>query len=194
VTLDGWTRPAYVVTTSFPIVAVVGAFRPKLLIARSVLEQCPADELAAILAHERAHVERRDNLARLLFAVTPDLLSWLPVSKRITVAWHDAAEESADESTASLGERGRVLLAQALIRVARMVPTGSSPAIVPASALYRGENIERRVRRLLDPIEPVSIRWTRRQRRAIRATFMTSCVLALEAIHHVVEAAVTHLP
>ena len=65
---------------------------------------------------------------------------------------------------------------------------------MPASALYRGENIERRVRRLLAPVEPVTVRWTRPQRRLIRGAVMAGCVLALEAVHNVVEAAVTHLP
>ena len=61
--LPGATIPAFRVATAFPIVAVVGVVRPTLVVARSVLEACTADELAAIVAHEQAHVAQRDNLA-----------------------------------------------------------------------------------------------------------------------------------
>jgi len=194
ITVEGWPGQALVIDSAFPIVAIVGIWRPRLLIARSILTHCTPDELRAILAHEKAHVTRRDNLGRLLLAITPDVISWLPLSERIAAAWHDAAEESADESAEQLGARGRVLLAEALIRVAKLVPPGASPAAVPMSALYRGENIERRVRRLLSPIEPVVIRWSRRQRQLGRAMFVLACVLALKAVYGIVEAAVTFLP
>ena len=193
ITLDGWTRPAFVIESRFPIVAVVGIWRPRLLVARIVLEACTPEELRAILAHEQGHAERRDNLGRLLIAVTPDVIAWLSLSKRMAAAWHDAAEEAADECADALGERGRLLLAEALIRVARLAPAGP-PAVLPASALYRGENIERRVRRLLSPLAPTEIRWSLWQRRLGRAGFVLACVLALQGVYEIVEAAVTFLP
>jgi beta-lactamase regulating signal transducer with metallopeptidase domain len=193
IVLDGWTRPAFVIESTFPIVAVVGIWRPRLIIARHVLNSCSSEELRAVLAHEQGHAERRDNLGRLLMAVTPDVISWLPFSKRIALAWHEAAEEAADECADALGPRGRLLLAEALIRVARMAPS-EPPVAVPASALYRGENIERRVRRLLSPLAPVTIRWSRTERRLGRAAFILGCVLALQGVYEIVEAAVTFLP
>jgi Zn-dependent protease with chaperone function len=193
ITLDGWSWPAFVVDSEFPIVAVVGIWRPRLIVARRVLDACTPGELRAILAHEQGHAERGDNLGRLLIAVTPDVISWVPLSNRIAAAWHDAVEDAADECADALGKRGRLLLAEALIRVARMAPS-RAPAALPTSALYRGENIERRVRRLLGPREPVTIRWSRGQRRLGRAAFILACVLALEGVYEIVEAAVTFLP
>jgi len=65
---------------------------------------------------------------------------------------------------------------------------------VPASALYRGENLDQRVRRLLGPpavaAAPLSPAW-----RAVATTaIVASAALALHAIHELLEAAVTFLP
>jgi len=194
VELEGADVPAYAVSSSFPIVALVGLVRPRLLIARSVLAGCSAEQLRAIVAHERGHLLRRDNLSRAVLALSPDLLAWMPIATRLTAAWHDAAEEAADDHAAVLGERGRLTLAEALLRVARLAPPGSSPIIVPASALYRGENLDRRVRRLLGPRAaappPASIWWRAAGTTAVVATG----ALALHAIHELLEAAVTFLP
>ncbi|HUL75214.1 MAG TPA: M48 family metalloprotease [Vicinamibacterales bacterium] len=193
-TVDGTDVPAFSVPSSFPIVAVTGLRRPRLIIARSVLAACTPDELRAIVAHECGHVARRDNLARAVMALSPDLLAWLPISTRLAHAWHEAAEEAADDHAALLGDRGRLWLAEALIRVARLVPAGSTQLVVPASALYRGENLDRRVRRLLEPpaevLPPPSIWW----RAAGAGAILASGALALHAVHELLEAAVTFLP
>jgi beta-lactamase regulating signal transducer with metallopeptidase domain len=194
VALDGLNIPTYAITSSFPIVALVGFFRPRMLVARSVLAACPEPELRAIIAHELGHLIRRDNLVRAVLALSPDVLAWLPLSHRLALAWHDAAEEAADDHAATLGEDGRLHLAEALLRVARLVPPGSSPVMVPASALYRGENLDQRVRRLLGPpavaAAPLSPAW----RAAATTAIVASAALALHAIHELLEAAVTFLP
>jgi Zn-dependent protease with chaperone function len=195
ITLEGWQRPAFAIESTFPIVAVVGVWRPSLIVARSVLAACTAEELRAIVAHERGHADRADNTGRLLLAVTPDVLSWLPFSTRFAAAWHDAAEDAADDCAATLGDRGRLWLAEALIRVARLTPKGlTAPAVVPTSALYRGESIERRVRRLVTPPAPVPVESAFWRRALTRAAIVVGCALALKAVWEVLEAAVTFLP
>jgi len=189
----GLRLPLFAVESAFPIVAVVGVLRPRIIIARSVLAACPDDELRAILMHERHHVERRDNLKRALLVMLPDPLTLLPASSRLLAAWRDAGEDAADECADRLGEGGRPALAQALLRVARLASSTGAPALIPASALYSGGNLERRVRRLLAPS-------TSQPRRA--GTWVTPLLLgvsvaalaALGAVHHVIEYAVTHLP
>jgi len=174
-------------------VAVVGMLRPRLIIARSVLAACPEDELHAILAHELHHVERRDNFRRALLVMLPDPLTLLPASRRLLADWREAGEDAADECAERLGEGGRPALAQALLRVARLANAADAPATMPASALYGGGSLERRVRRLLEPTAS-------RSRRA--GTWMAPLVLigsalalaALGTVHHVIEYAVTHLP
>ncbi|MEZ5317892.1 MAG: M56 family metallopeptidase [Vicinamibacterales bacterium] len=191
VTLDGLTIPALATDSAFPVVAVLGIVRPRLLIARSVLDTCSPDELQAILAHEQAHVDRHDNLFRLLLNATPDLLSWLPAAGRLHGAWQEATEFAADDAAGRHGDLGRVTLAQALVRVARLAPAG--PQLVPTSALYRGERLEQRVARLLVPTE-TSRRHPSRARQALVALALVASLATLEMLHEAFEIAAAVLP
>jgi beta-lactamase regulating signal transducer with metallopeptidase domain len=187
--------PAFAVNTPFPVVAVVGFWRPRLVIARSVLSACTPGEVRAILRHERHHLDRRDNLRRAVLALAPDVLGVLPASARLLRAWHEATEEAADDFARRTDEKAGVVLAQALLKVARLAPSGSLPTVLPASALYRGESLERRVRRLLAPAPDGSrsghrLLWAG----AAGAGIVMGCALALEQIHQVVETAVNLLP
>lgn len=194
VTLPGITIPALAIETTFPVVAVVGVLHPRLVVARRVLDECPSDELAAILDHERGHITRHDNLRRMLLLALPDPLSWTRVGRAMDLAWHDAAEEVADEAPGQdRGDAGRIALAAALVRVARMVPAGETLNELPASALYRGEPLERRVRRLLDPIPPRP-RAPRRYQWLALAAFIGLSIVLLSPIHELLEVAVTLLP
>jgi Zn-dependent protease with chaperone function len=105
VSLPGISAPAFAVTSEFPIVAVIGWRRPRLIIARAVLASCSPDELRAVLAHEQGHIDRRDNMRRLLLSIAPDVLAWLPSSERLFIDWRDAAEEAADDDAARSGGR-----------------------------------------------------------------------------------------
>ena len=195
VSLQGISAPAFAVSADFPIVAVIGLRRPRLIIARSVLASCTDEELQAVLAHEQGHIDRRDNLRRLLLSVAPDILTWLPHSERLFAAWRDAAEEAADDDAARSGVDGRLRLASALIKVARLTPGAPSPRLMPASALYRGESLDRRVRRLLEPGDtaamPISSPWPVRAAAGVVALVAVS---ALQDVHHLVEQLIHILP
>jgi Zn-dependent protease with chaperone function len=147
--VPGIPLPAFVVNDPFPIVSLVGWFRPRLVVARTVLENCDGDELAAVLAHEAGHNERRDPLVRLLVRSCPDLLSMTPWADRIERLWAEAAEQDADERAARSGPTRALDLASALVKVARLAGAGKPPEI-PLSALYRGEGVAGRVARLLE--------------------------------------------
>lgn len=54
------------------LVCCMGLWRPQILLSRGLIDQLQPDELAIVLAHERAHAERLDNLRALL-------LRWLTV-------------------------------------------------------------------------------------------------------------------
>jgi Zn-dependent protease with chaperone function len=193
VALDGLDIPAFAVSTPFPIVAVIGVFRPRLVVARAVLDHCSPEQLRAILAHERGHLRRHDNLRLALLATAPDLLAWLPGSKRLAAAWHLAAEDAADDEADSVGPTGRLVLAEALIAVARLAPPGVVE--VPMSALYRGEDLDRRIRRLLaPPVRPAAGRLWRWHAALAWGLLFCSALLTLHAVHELVEVAVTFLP
>jgi Zn-dependent protease with chaperone function len=144
--------PAFVIDSSFPIVALVGVFVSRLFVARNVVDACDEGELRAVIAHEQAHAAARDNLKRLLMGSAVDVLAWLPLGKRMLRDWAATAELAADEN-AVRHNAGRLPLASALIKVARLAiaPPGGA---LPASTLYRGEPIAARVHRLLDGPAP----------------------------------------
>jgi hypothetical protein len=195
VTLPGISAPALIVNSEFPVVTVIGLRRPRLVIARSVLDSCSDEELRAILAHEQGHIDRHDNLRRLLLSIAPDVLNWLPVSAKMFAAWCDAAEEAADDDATKTGTDGRVRLAAALVKVARLAPANGVQSPMPASALYRGESLERRVRRLLETRHRETSRfspaWSARV--ALLALAVTSLTV-LESVHELVEGLIHSLP
>jgi beta-lactamase regulating signal transducer with metallopeptidase domain len=144
--------PTWQVDTRFPLVAVAGLGRSRLLVARRVLTEMPRDELELVLRHELAHAQHHDNIARLLLTAAPDLFSvgrWrLPMER----SWREAAEDAADDFAAGGDGRARACLASALIRVARMAQARATSA-VPVPAFHEGESIDRRIRRLVTASE-----------------------------------------
>ena len=157
ITLPSWARRAWTIRRRFPVVAVVGVVRPQLFVAKQVTAECTPRELAAIAAHESAHVHAQDNLLRLLFRLTPGAWMAARLANPIERAWIVAAEEAADERARS--RDGGVQLASALTKVARLAAE-SEPEALPVSALIRGDDLSHRVRRLLEsPAEPVGVQW-----------------------------------
>jgi beta-lactamase regulating signal transducer with metallopeptidase domain len=194
VSLPGVHVPTFAVASDFPIVAVVGWRRPTLVIARTVLEHCTPEELTAIVAHERGHIERRDNLRRLLLAAAPDVLAWLPTSRDLIARWRDAAEEAADDDAARASAESRLNLASALVKVARLSPSAPAAAIVPASALYRGESLEARVRRLLEPDPAASSPATGAPWPTLALAGTAIAFTAPESVHRFMEVLLHRLP
>ena len=131
----------------FPVVAVVGIRRPALFVSEKVLESCSRDEVAAMMAHERAHVRTHDNLRRLVLEACADLV---PASRRValTQAWRDATENAADSAAAERGEAKATDLVSALVSIGRLAQNGGQTAFV-SSAFYSESGLESRVRRLV---------------------------------------------
>ena len=145
---------AFMITTSSPIVALVGVFRPTLIASRNVIEACSAEEIAAIVAHERGHFASQDNLKRWLMASLPDSLRWTPMHYEMLDAWHHAAEDAADDAAAGGDEVARADLAALLLKVVRLTPQPRWSGAIVSPFVERG-GLERRVRRLIRPdLEP----------------------------------------
>jgi Zn-dependent protease with chaperone function len=144
---------AFTIEAAQPIVALVGIWRPAVVAARVVVDACTESELASIVRHERMHLVAGDNLKRLLMACVPDVLALTPYHRAIAQAWHDAAEEAADDG-ATRGELGaRLDLAALLLKVASLAPVVTR-ADATASALIDANGLERRVRRLVTDPSP----------------------------------------
>jgi Zn-dependent protease with chaperone function len=153
ITLSGVSIPTFKLTYEFPVLAVVGTFRPRLFVAEQVLTTLTLDELHSAIAHEAGHLSARDNLKRSLLRASGDVLLLIPCGRSLDRAWADTSESAADEYAAHTSSSAAVNLAAALVKVARMVPKGSRAAVPVAAFLVGNEEdrgIKARVRRLLE--------------------------------------------
>jgi Zn-dependent protease with chaperone function len=151
--LGGVSIPTFRIANSFPIIAVVGTFKPRLFIAESVLGTLSQEELTAAIAHEGGHLYAHDNFRRSLLRACRDVLMIVPCGRQLDQAWAEAAESAADEYAAQQSAETALNLASALVKIAKMVPPGSRAAVPVAAFLVGVEEtrgVKARVRRLLE--------------------------------------------
>lgn len=156
VLLENLPIPAYRINHQFPVVAVVGVVCPRLFIANQIFDSLNEGELAAVIAHEAAHVAAKDNLKHWLMRICRDALVIVPSNRLLDKEWAEAIELAADEEAANRIQRETALdLAQALIKIARLVPKGVKPTM-PAGAFLidseaaSGDALTRRITRLME--------------------------------------------
>ena len=153
--LETISVPTFVLQHSFPIIAVVGAIRPRLFIASHVLESLSEEELGATIAHEYGHLAAGDNFKRSVMRVSRAALLLIPCGRSLDRAWSEASESAADEHAAQQSSLVALNLASALVRIARMIPKGQRQ-IMPAAVsafLVGGEDtqgVKVRVKRLVE--------------------------------------------
>ena len=152
--LEGISVPTFVLQHSFPIIAVVGAFRPRLFIADHVLESLTAEEIAAAVAHEGGHLAAHDNFKRSVMRVSRAALLLIPCGRSLDRAWSEASESAADEHAAQQSSLLALNLASALVRIARMIPNGQRQQIPAAVSAFLSHDdspgVKVRVRRLVE--------------------------------------------
>lgn len=151
--LDATNVPTYILDHSFPIIAVVGAFRPRLFIANHVFESLSEEELAAAITHEYGHLAARDNFKRSVMRVSRAALLLIPCGRSLDRAWSDASESAADEYAAQKSSLVALNLASALVRIARMIPKGQQQNMPAAVSAFLNEDtpgVKVRVRRLVE--------------------------------------------
>jgi Zn-dependent protease with chaperone function len=139
-----------VVDVADPIVAVIGGWRPQVILAECIIAACSRDEFRQVVAHEAAHVCARDNLKLLLLLACPDALAWTALGGVLSERWRSEAEFAADQRATGDDPQNRIALAAALIKVARLFAASQRArhALTMSVAL---DNVEGRVRQLLAP-------------------------------------------
>lgn len=134
-------------SVGLPMAFTSGLWRPACVISEGLLQQLEAVEVAQVCAHEQAHARRRDGLRQWILR----FLSWghLPfVRKRLLKDWELACEQACDEAVAQHAN-GRLVLAQTLLRVARLQLDNNNT--LPAICRLTGGDLECRVLALLHP-------------------------------------------
>src|SRR5678816_3131590 len=126
------------------------AFAREICLPVRALRELPNDELRALLAHEAAHVVRRDAVWLMIAAAVRALGWWQPLNLVAAARLRLAMELSCDERAAA-EPRERAALARCLIKVAEWnVRPANDDGAVLATMASRGSALRRRLESLLD--------------------------------------------
>jgi beta-lactamase regulating signal transducer with metallopeptidase domain len=155
--LLGERKAAWVIEGAGPCVMLAGVLRPRMVISRGVVAALSAEQLSAVVRHERAHGASRDNLKRLLVLLAPGILPFASGFRNLERAWVKISEWAADDRAAAGKTRRSLSLAAALVRVARLGAAVSAPALATL-LMADGADLSERVDRLLRPVRPTARR------------------------------------
>jgi Zn-dependent protease with chaperone function len=143
-----------------PVAFCIPGARPLLVLSSGMVAELDEDQVAAVVAHERAHLKERHHLLLLPFVAWKAALPVLPAAARAHAAVRELVEMRADDValTTLSGPVPRRTLARAIVAAA----AGTGGAGVPDGALaVTGGTTAARVMRLLEPPRPLSAaaRW-----------------------------------
>lgn len=141
-----------VLDTPQPVCLAAGLHNPHILLSRGLLDSLSDEERHVVLAHEQAHVRRRDALVvSVLRAVSVVHLPW--VARWLVHETEIAAEQICDE-VASLSIGDRVAVASAILTVARAAQLAVNEPLAPVAVAFGQCAVERRIESLLEDGDP----------------------------------------
>lgn len=138
-------RTMHRVADPSPFAVTAGAFTPRVILSRGLLDNLASRDRRMVVAHEFSHVRTRDLFYNGLFEILL-LLQWPTTAARLRHQWRQALEEMADDRVAD--RFGREDVAATLLKVFRLQKDHSIPGLGAA-----GADPLRRVERLLSPPE-----------------------------------------
>jgi Zn-dependent protease with chaperone function len=128
---------------------VVGSRRPVIVIGADLLASLDAEELEGVLAHELAHVRRRDTLVATALGGLRDLTFFIPGGGWAVQQLHRERELAADQVAVRATERPGAL-ASGLLKVLEVNPARDHAC----AALVPSGNLVDRVRVLVEDAAP----------------------------------------
>ncbi|MEI9971086.1 MAG: M56 family metallopeptidase [Ignavibacteriota bacterium] len=180
--LPGERTVAWVVEGAAPCVMLTGLFRPRMVISRDVVAALSAEQLSAVIRHERAHGVSHDNFKRLLLLLAPGILPFASGFRELERAWGKMTEWAADDLAAAGKTRRSLSLASALVRVARLGSTAPTP-VLATSLMAEGADLSERVDRLLRPV-PLASKQRDREPILTATAALLVAVAVIAAIAH----------
>jgi beta-lactamase regulating signal transducer with metallopeptidase domain len=133
--------------------------RPCLLFPAGLLGRLDDAGRAALLAHELAHVRRRDHLVRLLELAATGLYWWYPALWWARRELHEAEEQCCDAwGVWAVGGDG-LPYAQALLQVVAFVSQARLPLPAGASGVGRVSDLKRRLAMVMQGRTSRSLSW-----------------------------------
>lgn len=108
-----------------------GLLRPRVYLSSGAARALPADELRAVLAHERHHRDRRDPLRIAAGRVLAKALFFMPVLGRLHSSYCATAELAADDAAIVADGGSPSALASALVAFTEATRPAGSVGIAP---------------------------------------------------------------
>ena len=169
------------VATEEPLSFTAGLLTPRVFLSRGIVAALPASSLDLVIEHERAHVRRRDPLLWWMASTLSRL--HLPWTRRLLLADFALACEQDCDRSAALQSGDPVRVAEALLRVERLLGARRSRFVTPAMS-FGGSDVDARVRHLLDPTSVAASgrRWT-------YVLAAAALLAAADPLHHLTETA-----
>ena len=125
-----------------------GLFNPSVILPEAAIQRIGTVEMAALLEHELAHIERRDVVAALVQRIAIALLWWSPaiywISRRIDEEREAACDETAVARTGDARAFARSLTSQAETQLWARAPK------LAVGAIGRRSQFGRRIKRLVE--------------------------------------------
>jgi Zn-dependent protease with chaperone function len=148
--IAGAPAPVFMVNEDRPVLALHGIVHPRILISSGIVNALSPELMSAAMRHEAAHVSARDNLRKLALILAPGVFPFIHGFRSLEQAWAQAAEWAADDRASTGGAGSPIVLAEALVRIARMADAPRLP-LLTTSLLSRRAEFSLRVERLLEP-------------------------------------------
>jgi hypothetical protein len=127
------------------VFAAAAGLPSRIIVSIGALTRLDDDELAAALAHERAHIARRHHLILAFAELCYALARLLPGTRTASSELRFHLERDAD-AWALRHDHDRLALASAICKAAT-----AQPGLAPGFASLEGGRIDRRLAELLDP-------------------------------------------
>lgn len=166
-----------------PVAAVftLGWWQPEVYVSSALLSHCQQQDLSVILAHEKAHLTRRDNLALLLVKVFTCMLP-RRLQQDVLADMHLLCEQACDFASAK--RHKPVQVAETLVRIGRLLKSQHT-GHAEVTTHFDGSDLELRVQALLDISQ-------RKRLAGWQLSFLLGLTLimlycALSPLHHGVE-------
>ncbi|HEV2667749.1 MAG TPA: M48 family metalloprotease [Blastocatellia bacterium] len=173
------------VVSDYPFSFVWGYLRSKLIVSTGLLNALTKEELIAVLEHEAAHHERRDNLLKWALTICRYSTPAFPLTARL-YRWLNEQIEMVCDEVAVRRSASPVDLAGALVRLKRLTLASGLRAPRLSGSGFLGadrESFERRVTRALSFGEaPPGADADHLSRSCVRTAFAVGAMFALSLI------------
>lgn len=137
-----------VVDDDQPYSFTYGLLRPRIAVSSGLIDAARADELVAVLEHERYHLRNADTVKAVVARAAPSAFVFLPALSHLRDRYLTGRELAADR--AAVRSTSRHALAGALVKVLHEPASGD----LHTAAALGGGVLEQRVAQLEDGTEP----------------------------------------